>query len=428
MYVELLGYGSQGICHLKLLTLPYVEVHVQRASTGAFLQQGINFAKNAKEENLMLNVAKEFYASKGDAAAYVEILMKYYRSCVPAKKRQKEIEGDANHGFRMAIACELEAIAVRDFANEIDSEYEEALMALVGWSEATTELLSDNRVRHYYDLFQESFPLTHMVFSTIVSSKSKKLDLNATMFPSTKVVASTPASCIPLGDLTTTCAVGVSLPKKERIALNSWLSLIRARSRDLLKTWSRTQRKEQCTVSIADQSLHDRLCGNDSARKDYDQFESDCDDDSLQSMASTCCESQANNVNQTEEEDQPADADNWENLKEDDRSDKIEDALKHLGNVRKKKMSPNILKDLLGDDGNHAIKGIKTNHENLMHREKRKLSEIYKAVSYFETKMSKRRSTLREKRLHQITIPTFDASAIGVMPGKKLIVEVEVPV
>jgi len=39
-------------------------------------------------------------------------------------------------------------------------------------------------------------------------------------------------------------------------------------------------------------------------------------------------------------------------LKEDDRSDKIEDALKHLGNVRKKKMSPNVLKDFLGDDGN----------------------------------------------------------------------------
>ena len=139
------------------------------------------------------------------------------------------------------------------------------------------------------------------------------------------------------------------------------------------------------------------MCGNDSIRKDYDQFESDCDGDSLPSMASTCCESQANNINQTEEEDRPADADNWENLKEDDRSDKIEDALKHLGNVRKKKMSPNILKDLLGDDGNHAIKGIKTNHDNLIHREKRKLSEIYKAVSYFETKMSKRRSTLREK-------------------------------
>ena len=87
-------------------------------------------------------------------------------------------------------------------------------------------------------------------------------------------------------------------------------------------------------------------------------------------MASTWCDSQANNINQTEEEDRPADANNWENLKEDDRSDKIEDALKHLGNVRKKKMSPNILKDLLGDDGNRAITGIKKNHENLMHREK----------------------------------------------------------
>jgi len=44
-------------------------------------------------------------------------------------------------------------------------------------------------------------------------------------------------------------------------------------------------------------------------------------------------------------------------------------------------MSPNILKDLLGDDGNHALKGIKKNHEKLMHTEKRKLTQIYKAVS-----------------------------------------------
>jgi len=83
MYVELLGYGSQGICHLKLLSLPYVEIHVKRDTTGSFLQQGIDFNKRAKEKNLMLNVAKDFYASKGDAAAYVEILMKYYWSCVP---------------------------------------------------------------------------------------------------------------------------------------------------------------------------------------------------------------------------------------------------------------------------------------------------------------------------------------------------------
>jgi len=134
MYVELLGYRSQGICHLKLLSLPYVEVHAQLATNRAFLHQGIDFKKKGKEENLMLNIANEFYASKGDAAAYVEILMKYYWSCVSVKKRTKEheTEGDANHDFRMAIACELEATSVTEFANVVDAEYEQALMALIG--------------------------------------------------------------------------------------------------------------------------------------------------------------------------------------------------------------------------------------------------------------------------------------------------------
>jgi len=60
-------------------------------------------------------------------------------------------------------------------------------------------------------------------------------------------------------------------------------------------------------------------------------------------------------------------------------------------------MLPNILKDLLGNDGNHALKGIKKNHEKLLHREKCKLTQMYKAVSYFEDKMTKRRKTLRDR-------------------------------
>jgi len=141
----------------------------------------------------------------------------------------------------MAITCELEATSVRDFANAVESEYEQALMALVGWSEATTELLSSDRVMHYYTLFQDSFPLTHMVFSMIVSSKSKQIDLNKTMFPSKNNRQAGLVSVIPLGDLTTTHTGDLLLHKKERIALNSWLALIRVRSRDLLKTWARVE-------------------------------------------------------------------------------------------------------------------------------------------------------------------------------------------
>jgi len=77
-----------------------------------------------------------------------------------------------------------------------------------------------------------------MVFLTIVSSKSKKIELNPTIFPLKKVGVSASASVIPLGGLTTTYAGELRLHKKERIALNSWLALIRARSWDLLKTWS----------------------------------------------------------------------------------------------------------------------------------------------------------------------------------------------
>ena len=61
---------------------------------------------------------------------------------------------DANHDFRMAIVGELEASSVREFAMAVDAQYESALMDLVWYSEATTELLSNDKVAHFYHLFQ----------------------------------------------------------------------------------------------------------------------------------------------------------------------------------------------------------------------------------------------------------------------------------
>jgi len=37
------------------------------------------------EEKMMMHMTKEVYQSKGDAAAYVKILIKYYRNSVPKK-------------------------------------------------------------------------------------------------------------------------------------------------------------------------------------------------------------------------------------------------------------------------------------------------------------------------------------------------------
>jgi len=75
--------------------------------------------------------------------------------------------------------------------------------------------------------------------------------------------------------------------------------------------WDRVQRPskigsaklkgmESVSMSISNQVLMERLCSIDVDRKDNGEFESDSDDDSVQSMASTCC-APSNNVN-TEED------------------------------------------------------------------------------------------------------------------------------
>ena len=86
IYANLIGYGSRNTIHLKLLSIPYIEVFVQRDSEGPFLDPDIKFDKRMNEERMMNHMTEEFYQSMGDAAAYVEILMKYYRNSMPKKQ------------------------------------------------------------------------------------------------------------------------------------------------------------------------------------------------------------------------------------------------------------------------------------------------------------------------------------------------------
>ena len=115
-------------------------------------------------------------------------------------------------------------------------------------------------------------------------------------------------------------------------------------------------------------------------------------------MASTCGGSQATTINNiTAEEGICPGGDkeeDWENLNDKDRPEQIENALKHLGNVKRRKMATFILKDLIGDEGHDAVKGIKKGHDKLLKREKRSIKRIHTAVDYFEGKMKIRREEL----------------------------------
>ena len=76
-----------------------------------------------------------------------------------------------------------------------------------------------------------------------------------------------------------------------------------------------------------------------------------------------------------EEEHTPNDVEPWESLNDDVRELKIENSLKKVGNVRKKKMSKLILKDMLGKDGKNQLKQIKKKHEKTLKRKRKKIDE-----------------------------------------------------
>ena len=77
-------------------------------------------------------------------------------------------------------------------------------------------------------------------------------------------------------------------------------------------------------------------------------------------------------------------------MEEDGRATKHDDALKKLGNVNKKRMSPMILKDFLGADGTVATMGLKKPHKQALLKHRKKLEWINIAVDYFGKKIEKK--------------------------------------
>ena len=90
----------------------------------------------------------------------------------------------------------------------------------------------------------------------------------------------------------------------------------------------------------------------------------------------------------------------WEQLNEKDREKTISNSLKKLDNVKKKRMSTFILKDMLGSDGEFALRGIKESHLQTVKKEEMKINNIYRAVKCFKQKMAIRRARLKANIEH----------------------------
>ena len=150
------------------------------------------------------------------------------------------------------------------------------------------------------------------------------------------------------------------------------------------------------------ENFFDHLCGSNGEGTDGDEFElkTEGDDDDCVSVVSSCVGShgEGHDDELVADDNGPGgdDVADWENLNEKERAAKITSGMKKLGNIKKRRISKFILKDVLGRHGDLAIKDIKKKHLKQLRRYKLKINTVYRAVKYFEQKMSVRRERLRQ--------------------------------
>ena len=154
----------------------------------------------------------------------------------------------------------------------------------------------------------------------------------------------------------------------------------------------------------------DVLCSFEFDR-DFEEFELETagdDDENVSVVSSTMgsfCngETTDNLLDATLDEDSEED---WDPLNEEERDSSIKGSLQKLGNVKKRRMSTFIMKDMLGDDAKSSLAGVKKSHAKNVRQNKLMINEIYRAVKYFDQKFKIRRNNL-EKSIVQSRNQTY---------------------
>eukprot|EP00956_Cyclotella_meneghiniana_P018450 scaffold30718_cov36-Cyclotella_meneghiniana.AAC.2 len=141
--LELIGFGSAKSCHLKLLSIPFVEAYVPRKPDAPFLDD-IAFTKSKDESKQVAFMAKELLACKGDPAATANVLLKYYSTSknaelsslkaenVTLNQQREDSDFDA---LKSRLKKEVSRERLDAFAADIDSYYKSALESTVQFSQ-----------------------------------------------------------------------------------------------------------------------------------------------------------------------------------------------------------------------------------------------------------------------------------------------------
>lgn len=187
--MQLIGYGGLSSCLvLKLYNFPFVEIYVPRKNgDAAYTPCGLT--KSKKDDVLASALARELFETKGDALAYVGVLVDYYRASnsglqttISTKlkadaSRQEQVQDESVNRVRDCIFGDISESKIKDFASEVDRVYESALGDCINYSYYNGSLTSEEMNVYFYNKFKAEFPFIHLVMYSMVETKRFKEDV-----------------------------------------------------------------------------------------------------------------------------------------------------------------------------------------------------------------------------------------------------------
>lgn len=180
--------------------------------------------------------------------------------------------------------------------------------------------------------------------------------------------------------------------KKRVYHKDFWWNIVKPRA----NTGPQKDKQKETVIESSGVEFVMDILGNNTDDRDFDEF----DDASEQtcSIQSSTMGSHCSELVDTGSIDGEMDTDNmeqdWEQLNEKEREEELGKNMKKI-KMKKKDMSPYIMKDMLGSDGDACIVNLKKSHTKTLRAHELRINEVYRAVRYFNVKFEKRMQRLQ---------------------------------
>ena len=172
MTVQLLGYSPSANCLLKLYDLALLELYAPKL-VGDPIYDDVNLVTSKNEEVVASNLAKELLETKGDATAYIAILMQHYKSNRKRKHPGDQPNPSSNIDVPFMSLLRKDACPgkLTDFADEVDRAYLTAMSGSIGFNHVCDYLTSPEVNTHFYSKLRSQFPYIHEALYSVVTTK-----------------------------------------------------------------------------------------------------------------------------------------------------------------------------------------------------------------------------------------------------------------